>query len=392
MDRSCDVLIVGGGVIGTSIAWALARRRAGRVVLLEKSFLGAGSSGKSGAIIRQPYSNRLTAAMAQKSLRVFEHFEDIVGGPRVFTHTGMVLIVNDRDRAGLEANLAMQQELGIRTRLVSGQELADIDPNARLAHDEVAAFESEAGYVEAVQAVASFADAARREGADIRQGVEVKGILRRNSRVQGAETNEGRYECRTLVLATGPWAATLARGVGVPLPVRACRTQVALFRRPPDFGRRGPVYGDFVQGLYFKPTHGEMLHAGSLMGEEADNPVDPDDYDEAADGDWLLPVRQRLGRRCPAMYRSYGRGGYGALYGITPDWHPILDRLPGLEGAYCAVGFSGHGFKLSPIVGQLMAELIVDGKASTLDLKPLRLARFAENDPVQTGYAYGVMG
>src|SRR6202165_3906643 len=108
-----DILVVGGGVIGTSIAYQLARRRAGRVVLLEKSFLGAGSSGKSGAIVRQHYSNRLTVAMAQKSLRVFEHFEDVVGGPPVFTHTGMVVVVNERDRAGLEVNLAMQRQLGI---------------------------------------------------------------------------------------------------------------------------------------------------------------------------------------------------------------------------------------------------------------------------------------
>src|SRR5947207_2388184 len=117
--QTCDILIVGGGVMGVSIAHALACRGAGRVVVLERSFLGAGSSGKSGAIIRQHYSNRLTAAMAQKSLRVFEHFEDVVGGPPVFTHTGMVLVVNQIDRAGLDANLGMQRDLGIDVRLVS---------------------------------------------------------------------------------------------------------------------------------------------------------------------------------------------------------------------------------------------------------------------------------
>jgi sarcosine oxidase subunit beta len=392
MAVTCDILIVGGGVIGTSIALALARRRAGRVLLLEKAYLGAGSSGKSGAIIRQHYSNRLTASMAQKSLRVFERFSDEVGGPPVFTRTGMILVVNERDRAGLEKNVAMQRELGIDVRLISAQVLADIDPNARLLEDEVAAFEAEAGYVEAVQVVASFAEAARREGADIRLGVEVKSLVREGNKVVGVDTNEGRYTSPCVVLATGPWAARLARDVGAVLPVEACRTQVALYRRPPDFGRRGAVYGDFVQGLYFKPTHGDMIHAGSLAGEEVNNPADPDHYNEAADGDWLPQVRQRLGRRYPAMHRGYGRGGYGALYAITPDWHPILDRLPGLEGAYCAVGFSGHGFKMSPVVGQLMAELVLDGKASTLDIAPVRLARFEENDPVKTPYSYGVMG
>ena len=157
MAVNCDIVIVGGGVMGTSIAWQLAQRHAGKVMVLEKSFLGAGSSGKSGAIIRQHYSNRLTASMAQKGLRVFEHFEDIVGGPPVFTRTGLIVVVNEKDRAGLEANLVMQRELGIDVRLVSSQVLADIDRNARLAEEEIAAYEAEAGYVEAVQVVASFA-------------------------------------------------------------------------------------------------------------------------------------------------------------------------------------------------------------------------------------------
>ena len=392
MSQACDILVVGGGVIGTSIAYHLAARRLGSVVLLEKAYLGAGASGKSGAIVRQHYSNRLTAEMAQKSLRVFERFPDQFGGPPVFTRAGLVIVVNDRDRAGLDANLAMQRGLGIDARLVSHQELADLDPNARLGEDEAAAFEAEAGYLEAVQVVAAFADAARREGADVRLGVEVRALLADGDRVAGVETNEGRYDCGTLVLAAGPWAARVARTANVELPVQSCRTQVALFRRPPDCGRRGAIYTDFVQGLYFKPTHGDMVHAGSLAGEEVNAPVDPDDYNEAADGPWLPGVRQRLSRRYPAMHRGYGRGGYGALYAITPDWHPVLDHLPGLRGAYCAAGFSGHGFKLSPIVGQLMAELIADGRAHTLDITPLRLARFAENDPVKTPYAYGVMG
>ena len=389
---SCDFLIVGGGVIGTSIAYHLAQRRAGRVLLLEKSYLGAGSSGKSGAIVRQHYSNRLTATMARQSLRVFEHFDDLVGGPPVFTHTGMVLIVNERDRAGLEANVAMQRELGIVVQTISAELLAEIDPNARLAEDELAVFETEAGYVEAVQVVATFAAAAQGFGADIREGVQAEALVIERGKVVGVETNEGRYSCGVVILATGPWAAQLARQAGVRLPVQACRTQVALFRKPAVFGRRCAVYGDFVQGIYFKPTHGDIIHAGSLLGEEINEPVDPDSYNEAADGGWLPGVRQRLGRRYPAMHRGYGRGGYGALYAITPDWHPILDKLPGIDGAYCAVGFSGHGFKMSPIVGRLMSELIVDGKAAALDIAPLRFARFDENDPVKTGYAYGVMG
>src|SRR6202140_2611907 len=217
MAVNCDIIIVGGGVMGASIAWQLALRHAGKVMVLEKSFLGAGSSGKSGAIIRQHYSNRLTASMAQKSLRVFEHFEDVVGGPPVFTRTGLIVVVNEKDRAGLEANLAMQRELGIDVRLVSSQVLADIDRNARLAEEELAAFEAEAGYVEAVQVVASFAEAARKEGADIRMGVEVQNVLTQGGKIVGVETNEGRYNSERVVLATGPWAAQLSKALGVKL-------------------------------------------------------------------------------------------------------------------------------------------------------------------------------
>src|SRR5207248_1535622 len=155
---------------------------------------------------------------------------DQFGGPPVFTRTGMAIIVNDRDRATLETNMTMQRELGIDVRLVSAEELADIDPNAHLAEDEAAAFEAEAGYVEAVQVVASFADAARREGADIRVGVEVRAVLAEGGKVAGVETNEGRYQCGSLVLAAGPWAAALAKTAKIPLPVQSCRTQVALFR------------------------------------------------------------------------------------------------------------------------------------------------------------------
>ena len=167
--------------------------------------------------------------------------------------------------------------------------------------------------------------------------------------------------------------------------MQACRTQVALFRKPPDFGRRGAVYGDFVQGIYFKPTHGDMIHAGSLAGEEIHAPGEsPIDYNEAADGDWLPASASASAGATRPCTAAYGRGGFGALYGITPDWHPILDKLPGMEGGYCAVGFSGHGFKMSPIVGQLMAELIVDGKANdpghcAAAVRPLRGERPRED-------------
>jgi glycine/D-amino acid oxidase-like deaminating enzyme len=237
--------------------------------------------------------------------------------------------------------------------------------------------------------IASFAEAARDHGVDVRLGVEVKWLIVAGDRVAGVDTNEGRYECRTLVLAAGPWAAPLAKTAKLALPVQTVRTQAALFRRPPDCGRRGAIYGDFVQGLWFKPAPGDLIHAGPLGDDRP--PVDPDRCDEAADAAWLPQVRQRLSRRYPAMHRGYGRGGYGALQALTPDGHPILDRWPGLEGAYLAVGFSGEAFPMAPVVGPLLAEMIIDGRTQTLDVTPLRLSRFAEDEPIKTEHPYSLV-
>lgn len=391
MATTCDILIVGGGVMGTSIAFHLAKAKAGSVILLEKSFLGAGSSGKSGAIIRQYYSNCLTVEMARKGLEAFQHFPDVVCGPEVFSHTGIVLIAPASERDNLEVTLKMQQEIGVNVRFIDAQELAEIDANAHLAEDELAIFESEAGYVEAVQVVDSFAAEAQRRRADIRLGVEVQSIKTNKGRVTRVETNEGIYECGKLILTTGPWAARLADSFNIALPVQPCRTQVGLYRTPAS-SRRGTIYGDFVHGVYFKPTHGQMIHAGSLAGEEVHNVVDPDNYPEAADSSWLPGIRQSLNRRYPLMNQSYGRGGFGALYGITPDWHPILDRVPGFEDVYLAVGFSGHGFKMSPIVGQLMTEMVLEGQTKTLDISAFRLSRFEENALVGAEKSHSVMG
>ncbi|CAN5563416.1 FAD-binding oxidoreductase [soil metagenome] len=390
--KTADIVIVGGGVMGVSIAHSLAARQAGRVVLLEKRYLGAGSSGKSGAICRQHYSNALTALMARKSLEVYREFSDRVGGPAVFTHTGMMLVVKGQDRRSLETNVALQQSLGIDVKLISTSDVRELDPEAKLDGGEIAAFESEAGYVEAVQVVASYAVAAEQLGAEIECDAPLTALHSEGGRIRGVTAGGERWECGTVIVAAGPWASWLLTPLGLRLPIQACRTQVGLFRRPTTVKKGGPVYGDFSQGIYFKPTHGDMMHAGSIGGEEINDPVDPDNYTEVADATWLPGIRQRLARRIPAMSRGYGRGGYGALYAITPDWHPVIDRCPGVEGLYVAAGFSGHGFKMAPVVGSLVSELVLDGVCRTLDIKALRFNRFDEKDLVTTPYGYGVMG
>ncbi len=380
MSHLCDILIVGGGVLGTSIAFHLAQRRAGRVVLVEKSYLGAGASGKSAGLVYQAHRDLLIAELALRSLPVFEHFADLVGGPPVFWRTGMVQFTPRSEQTELDERLVRQRELGIDVQRLSEQELMEVDAGARLAEDESAIFERSAGYVEPVQVVASFAEAARRGGADLRQGVEVRALLVEKGKIKGVETNEGTYECARLVLATGAWAAQLPGTVNLTLPVSANRAQVALFRRPVDSGRRGAILADHVQGLYMRPSQGDLLHVGELQPPPDEPAIDPDAYNEAADGDWLPAVRQRLLRRYPAMHCGFGRGGYGLLIARTPDGRPILDTLPGLEGAFCAAGFGAESLLLSPLVGQVVAQWVVEDKVADLDLMPFGLERFAEKE------------
>jgi glycine/D-amino acid oxidase-like deaminating enzyme len=381
MSHSCDILLIGGGVLGTSIAFHLAQRRAGRVMLLEKAYLGAGAGGKSAALIYQAHRHPLITLLARRCLPVFEHFSDLIGGPQVFSRTGMVQLMPRRQEAEWDALLARQQELGVEVRRIDEHELMEVDPNARIAEDEIAVFEREAGYVEAVQVVASFAEAARREGADIREGVEVRAILTEKGKVSGVETNEGVYQCDRLVLATGAWAPQLPRTLQIELPVRAQRTQVALFRRPVAVGRRGAIFADFVQGLYVRPGQADSIYAGDLALSLSDATEDPDVYNEAADADWLPSIRQRLIRRCPAMHSCFGRGGYALLIAQTPDGLPILDRLPDLEGAYCAAALGNESFLLAPLLGQILTQWLTGDTVADLDLTPFQLARFSQTEP-----------
>ncbi len=386
MPATADIVIIGGGVMGCSMLYHLARQGATRALLLERAVLGAGSTGRSQAICRMHYSNPITAALAWDSLQVYANFDDRVGGDAGFVKTGYLVVVEDIDRPSLELNIAMQQELGINAGLVTPAELRELAPMLETFEGEGLAWEPESGYANPYLVTTAYAARARELGAEIGTRAEATGIEISGGRVQAVVTGQGRVETPVAVVAAGPWANRLMAGTGVDLPLVPVRHQVALATRPTDQLPDHPIVGDIAQSFSFRPESPTLTMVG--FGEDE---VELDNYNEGIDQPEAASALSRLARRMPGMAESYFRGGWSGLFTTTPDWHPILDRVPGVEGLFCAVGFSGHGFKLAPAIGQAMAELILEGRASSVDLSPLRFSRFAEGDLLSSRYRYRVL-
>jgi sarcosine oxidase subunit beta len=391
MTETYDLVIIGGGIMGCSAAYQLAQRGL-KVALLDKKSIGEGPTGQSSAIIRQHYSNELTARLALHSLRVFQNFEEQVGEECGFRRTGFVVLVDAKDRAGLEANVALQRGVGIHTELLSPEALREILPSMRTTDLVEAAYEPDSGYADPYQTVNAYARAARRLGVSILQETEVIGIRFAGGRVAGVDTPKGRLDAPLVLNTAGAWGARVARLAGAAVPINSCRVQVAFFRRPPGHEAEHPVVGDFINTLYFRSETGGLTLAGLIDPAEAEAVVDPDNYNERMDSAFVLDVGERLVARYPAMELSESTGGYASLYGITPDWHPIIDEVPSGSGFYVCAGFSGHGFKLGPAVGVMVADLLSGASAPEFDPHLFRLSRFAEGQPVCGQYEYSIVG
>jgi sarcosine oxidase, subunit beta len=391
MAKTFDVIIIGGGIMGCSTALQLARRGL-NVALLEKDTIGAGPTGKSSSIIRQHYSNELTARMALYSLGVFQDFENQVGGECGFTQTGFVALAPKSDRHGLEANVALQQKVGIQTELLSAEELQKMVPGLATSDIVLAAYESQSGYADPYLTVTSYAQAARRTGTSVFQETAVTSIEFSGGRVSGVKTTSGAFAASVVINATGAWAAQVAGLAGVELPIRSCRVQVAFFRRPVGYESPHPVVADFINATYFRSETGQLTLVGLIDPSEADAIVDPDHFNQGMDDEFVMAAGNGLVSRYPAMEQGQLTGGFASLYAITPDWHPIIDEIPAGSGLYICSGFSGHGFKLGPAVGLMMADLVTGQPDPNFDPYLFRFGRFAEEDPVRGQYEYSIVG
>ncbi len=386
---AADVVVVGGGVTGTSTAFHLTKLGVRRVTLLERGVLGGGATGKSGALVRMHYTNPHDAALAQRSLPYFQGWGDLVGaGDPRFVETGVVRLVEPRHEAALAANVAMLRGVGVDTCLIDRDELRALDPGCQVDDVDCAAWEPRSGYADPSATAFGFAAAARERGAELRvgAGAAATAILVEGERVVGVATADGAIATETVVVAAGAWAPGLLAPLGLDYGLRTNRVQVAVVRRPAGSEAPHPTYIDGPNASWIRPE-GEFGTLAGLAIDEID--VDPDAYDEGVDDGYAAETRRRLSARRPGLAGAVLRGGWAGVITMSPDAHAIIGGLDPYRGLFGILGDSGTNFKTAPAIGAGLAEAIVGGAPRTIDLHPFRASRFAEGQPLAGEHEYG---
>jgi glycine/D-amino acid oxidase-like deaminating enzyme len=370
-----EVAVVGGGVMGASIAYHLAAAGIDDVVLYERATLASGPTGRSTALIRLHYSQPLLVRMAAHGLSLYSSFRDTVGAESGFTRTGLLVGAPEDERGALEHNVSVGRGEGADAELLTAEQVDELEPRLH-ADGLVFAFEPRAGYCDPYLVTVGFAEAARRAGVSIEERTPVESLAELDARV--------------VVVAAGPWSPALLRQAGYELPVRAAQAEVGRYRLPAGFSPP-PAVADFTAAqLYFVPRENGFLEVGSLDPRHAEQAIDPDACPEGASRETLAGYRRGLVGRLRGADQGHWRGSWSAVYDVTPDWHPAIGFVA--ESLIVAAGFSGHGFKLAPAVGVTVAELVRDGRASTYDIGLLDPGRFERGDLVTTTYGYSVLG
>jgi sarcosine oxidase subunit beta len=387
MIERADVIIVGAGVQGASLAFHLARRGT-RVLVVERESIAAGATGRSSGFVRMHYDLESDARLAWASFPYFRSWQDIVGaGDCGFVRTGFLQVMPEALAENVRANVDMQQAIGIVTGIVDRAEIARLVRGAVTEDIGIGAYEPESGYADPAGTAAGFLAAARERGARLVQGCQVLAVAVAGDAVIGVETDRGRFDAPVVVDVGGAWAARLASTVGVAVPVEAWRHDTAYFGLPPGRNPDFPIVIDEVNQVYFRPEGSDMM----LVGLEAGNEIggSPDRPLSSATQATVEDMARRVCARVPWMVDGTLRTAHGGQDGITTaDQRPILGRA-GPDGFYLACGFSGTGFKTAPAVGACLAELILDGQATTVDISGYSLDRFAEGRLLVGDHPYG---
>ena len=386
---TADVVIIGGGVNGTSTAFRLAEAGVKNVVLVERAHLGSGASGKSGALVRMHYTNPYESKLAYESLKIFQNWGEIVGGDCGFEKIGFFQIVAPEYEAQLRRNIEDQQKIGIDARVIPASDLKELEPDANIDGLTVVGYEGSSGFADPNATTYAFAKRAEELGVRFMLQTTVTAIRTERDRVIGVETTNGPIDAPIVVLAGGAWADRLLKPLGLDLGLTSYRSQVVIFRRP--FGTSGPrhVFIDTIVNSWFRPEGDNGILIGAESGGTG---VDPDTFDEALDGPQVELAREKLARRFPAIGEATMRGGWAGMYMLSPDHHPIIDQPPEIPGLFIMAGDSGTSFKTSPAIGMCLSEWITGGEPVTADLTPFRASRFAEGKPWHDETDYGYRG
>ncbi len=366
--------------MGASAAFHLARRGED-VVLLEKGHVASGATGHSGAIVRQHYESRLGIRLARRSLTFFQRFEEETDESCDFRTTGFLSGTRARDEPAFDALMNLLTSEGVRTQKLSPSEAVALEPQMDATDYSAVVHDPDAGYADPIAAATGFARAAARGGATVLEQQSVRALMVRKGRVTGVRLRGGTtIATERILVAAGNWTPSLVATVGVHLPIRFVRGQVAILRRPVGFEPPPKIHFDFYHNTYSRPEAEKDVLVGYMDTDPRKTVRNHELRDDAVPGPTIRDLRGRLAKRFPAMARAQPHGGWAGVYDVTPDSFPILDAV-GPEGLFVAVGFSGHGFKLSPEFGRLLAEYVAAGRRPE-DLVPLRASRYAERDPV----------
>jgi len=384
LPKTADFIILGAGVMGASIAFHLARRNAGRIAVIDKEHAGSGGSGRSSALVRMHYSFAPEVQLALISLKMFQHWREIVGEPGEFRKTGFVRIVHPHETTLLKQNVSMQKKLGANVELLDRQQLQQLEPDWQVDEVELAAYEPDSGYGDGNVVANDFLSQARESGATYLSKTRATNFLIDSGRIRGVQTDQGEIHAPVVIAATGPWTRPLFQPTGFDPPIETEFHQVAILKNSASM-KPGAACIDSVTSTYFRPDASDKFLIGDFYGKR---PVDPDHFPQRPSETDLEDIIERTAQRVPKVANAEVMRGVTGVYDVTPDSRPLLGRVPGIDNLYLCAGFSGMGFKISPAIGLVMSELILDGGAKSVDITPFRPTRFAEGAPIKAQFEY----
>lgn len=382
MKNTAEVVVVGAGIVGLSIACHLARRGVTDVVVLEKeSMAGTGSTGRCAGGFRHQFSTEVNIKLSLLSVSKLGRFTEEMDQPIDFHQDGYLFLLKDAaDVDAFRQNAGLQRSLGIPVEFLDPAEISRVVPQVELRLDDIlaATYCAKDGVSDPAGVTEGYRKNAARLGVAIYTGQEVVAIGVKDGRVTGVRTTNHEISTRTAVNAAGPYASVVGKMAGIDVPVVPLRRFIwttTPFEKAP---RRWTLMIDFSTGFYFHRESGGVLFG---MGNREEGPT----FDLSVDWDFFDKVMEAAIHRFPPIADAAIKNAWAGSYETSPDAHPILGRVPGLEGFILANGFSGHGFMHAPAVGELIAEEIIDGRAHTIDITPLSIARFARKDaPAET--------